>query len=118
MMGRSLLFRFIVFGSVTVFGPTLMLWSNSAAAQGVTQSWDGGGATDDWFDPLNWSLNLAPDDADFLAISLNDVAGLNTNDVDIADGGRIEIINSTAVVTLNRLDIGSDGDGSDPLPSR
>ncbi|TWU29953.1 beta strand repeat-containing protein [Bythopirellula polymerisocia] len=87
------------------------LLTNSASGQGVSRSWIGGGATDNWFDSANWSPGAVPDPADFLVISFMDVAGLNTNNVDIANGGRIEV-STASVVTINFLNIGLDGEGT------
>src|SRR5687768_14942647 len=35
-------------------------------------AWDGGGAADNWNDPLNWSTNLVPTVADDVTISVAD----------------------------------------------
>ncbi|TWU28477.1 hypothetical protein [Bythopirellula polymerisocia] len=111
MTRRSLLLRFRLcqFGLSCVLLSSLL--STSVAAQGVSRVWSGGGATDNWFNPSNWSPVAPPNPADFLKIGFLDIAGLNTNDVDITYGGRIEI-DSSAVVTLHNLDIGLDGEGT------
>ncbi|QEG33640.1 hypothetical protein [Bythopirellula goksoeyrii] len=85
---------------------------NSATAQGVVRNWTGGGATDDWFDAANWSPGAVPDPADLLLVSSSDIAGLDSNIVNISDGGRIEISSLSATATLSRLDVGLQGEGT------
>ena len=92
----SLQFRFSSFGRFAVCGLILLLFSNFAAAQGVNRSWTGGGATDNWTDAANWSPAASPSAADFLVIGAFDIAGLNSNNVTIEEGGRIEIVSDSS----------------------
>ncbi len=54
--------------------------------------WDGGGVLDNWFDPLNWSLDVLPD--------------ANTNVV-LANGDNVVFDGGAATIASLTLDIGS-----------
>jgi len=62
----------------------------TSAFSQTTKSWDFGGATNDWEDPLNWSPNGVPGPSDFVEL------GSNTR----SPGTTITINNSTSVAGL------------------
>ena len=111
----------------TVSNDTVDMNMNSGV---FTMVWDGGGATDDWSDPLNWDLDLTPDANDtviFNTTSLSDsqvdaafagsvssvvvtagYTGQIAQQVDLSVGSDLTLANGTWTTASNVLDI--DGD--------
>lgn len=65
----------------TVSNDTVQMNINSAV---FTMVWDGGGATNDWSDPLNWDLDLTPDANDTVIFN---TTSLSDSEVDVAFAG-------------------------------
>jgi len=90
-------------------GPYIVTASNAITVNAATSyTWDGGGALDNWADPLNWSPDAVPDGAVNATIGsgftvLVDGAGYDVLNLTILPGATLQLTSDTLAVngTLN-----------------